>query len=143
MAVIATYGLRGHEVWQRISQRGALLIATEEGAWDATRSPRPAAAARTASHREVRQREKQPGPILVAAGGVGHGVVQPTPVPWRSRGHLPAAAVNQGHNFQRRSTLLRAGPLQAAPLGQGLRGSPGGKSWLLGADQPAEVLVVA
>jgi len=33
MAVIATYGLRGHEVWQRISQRGALLIATEEGAW--------------------------------------------------------------------------------------------------------------
>ena len=40
-------------------------------AWDATRLPCPGAAARTASHREVRQRETQPGPILATAAGWG------------------------------------------------------------------------
>jgi hypothetical protein len=41
------------------------------------------------------------------------------PVPWRLSCQLPAAAVNQGHNFQRWPMVLRAGPLQAAPLGKG------------------------
>ena len=40
-------------------------------AWDATRLPGPVAAARTASHRKVRQRVSQPGLILAAAAGWG------------------------------------------------------------------------
>ena len=58
----------------RISQRGAVLIAIEAGAKDTDPAPGAATEARTASHREVRQRETRPDLILaavVARGTVG------------------------------------------------------------------------